>query len=134
MEKFTHTIKITELKKQKHLDNFSDVVVHCRWELKTFHEDHPEIVETFIGATPFQVKPEDLQNGFTDFCDLTESDLISWVEANAWNIPDIKKKHKRIILEKVEDFYEVVNNPWDHPEFATNDELNPINSTSQESK
>lgn len=109
---FNHTIRITELKKQKQLDKFSEVVVHCRWELKTFHEDHPEIVKTFPGATPFHVKLEHLQSGFTDFSNLTEADLISWVEANAWNIPDLKKKHEEQILEEIEDPYETVSDPW----------------------
>jgi hypothetical protein len=111
---FNHSIRITELKKQKKLDEFSEVVIHCRWELKTFHEDHPDIVETFPGATPFHVKPEDLQGDFTDFCDLTEADLIKWVEANAWNIPNLKQKNEEKIMEKIEDPYETVNDPWNH--------------------
>jgi hypothetical protein len=127
MNKFTHTIRITELKKQKHLDDFSDVIVHCRWELKTFHEDHPEIVEIFVGATPFHVKPEDLQEGFTDFCDLTEADLIKWVEANAWNIPDLKKRHEVKIMENIEEPYEVVNNPWNYDNIAP--DMPPIVNT-----
>lgn len=116
---FNHTIRITELKKQKKLDEFSEVVVHCRWELKSFHEDHPEIVKTFPGATPFQIKPKDLQCGFTDFCDLTEADLIAWVEANAWNIPNLKEKHENEILEEIEDPYELVNNPWNHEDIPS---------------
>lgn len=109
---FNHTIRITELKKQKQLDAFSDVVVHCKWELKTYHEDHPEEIKTFSGATPFHVKSSDLEGGFTEFSELTESDLIAWVEANAWNIPDLKKRHEEKLLEKFEDPYETVSSPW----------------------
>ncbi len=114
MEKFVHTIKITELKKQKQMDAFSDVVIHCRWVLKTTYNGDEEMVETFSGATPFFIKPENLQNGFTDFSDLSESDLISWVELNAWNLKDLKKENERKILERIEDPYEVISNPWNH--------------------
>jgi hypothetical protein len=119
MEQFAHSIKITELKKQKQIDAFSDVVVHCRWELKTTYNNDSEMFETFSGATPFFVKPEDLQNGFTDFSNLTESDLISWVELNAMNLNDLKKKNERKILERIENTYEVVNNPWNHEDIPT---------------
>jgi len=115
---FTHTIRITELKKQKQLDEFSEVVVHCRWELKSFHEDHPEIEKTFPGATPFRVTSKGLSENFTPFEDLSEADLIKWVEATALNIPDLKVKHEQQINEEIEDPFEVVGNPWNHEDVA----------------
>lgn len=130
MGQFTHTIKITELKKQKQIDSFSDVVVHCRWQLETTYSERPEHKETFTGATPFKVTAEQLQAGFTDFSDLTEADLISWVESNAWNLSDLKKKNEDRILELIEDPYVVVSNPWEHEDVPTgpavvNSEENP---------
>lgn len=130
MGQFTHTIRITELKKQKQMDSFADVVVHCRWELKTTYSENPDVVRTFSGATPFYVKPENFADGFTEFADLTEADLITWVELNAINLPELKEKNEDSILEEIEDPYVVVNNPWEHEDVPTgpavvNSEENP---------
>jgi hypothetical protein len=119
MGQFTHTIKITELKKQKQMDAFSDVVIHCRWQLKTTYSENPDIEKTFPGATPFHVKPEDFADGFTDFADLTEEQVISWIAPNAWNLPEIKARFEREILEEIEQPYEVINNPWNHDDVPT---------------
>jgi hypothetical protein len=119
MGQFTHTIRITELKKQKKMDAFTDVVVHCRWELKTTYSENPDVVRTFSGATPFYVKPEDFADGFTDFADLTEEQIVSWIAPNAWNLEDIKKRNEESILEEIEDPYEVINNPWNHSDIPT---------------
>lgn len=109
---FNHTLRITELRKQKELGEFSDVVVHCNWVLRTYHEDHPNIVKEFPGATPFSVREFQLKNNFTNFEDLTESDLISWVEDTAWYINDKKKNHETQILNEINPVHEVIKNPW----------------------
>lgn len=126
MGQFTHTIKISELKKQKQIDSFSDVVVHCRWQLKTTYSERPDIEQIFDGATPFTVTVENLEQGFTDFSDLTEEDVISWVKLNAWNLEDLKKRNENKILQSIEDAYIIVNNPWNSQDILSGHEvLNP---------
>jgi len=59
-----------------------------------------------------------LAENFTPFEDLSEADLIKWVEANASNLPDLKARHEKQITEEIEDPFEVVNDPWNHEDVA----------------
>ena len=116
MEKFTHTITISELKKQRKLGDFSDVVIDCNWQLKTTYNEDLRFTEVFIGSTSFQVNIEDLSNNFINFSDLTESDLISWIELD---ISRIKKRVEKEMLEKIENPCDVVKCPWDNDNDTT---------------
>lgn len=119
---FTHTVRITELKKKKVIGSFNDVIVHCRWELKTTHPNYNGDPVTFAGATPFEVTEADLTaQGFTDISEVSEEQMITWVEANAWNLPELKKKNEDRITEEIEQPYEVVQNPYSHEDVPMTD-------------
>lgn len=117
---FNHSIVVTEIKKQNQLDSFSDVIVHCRWDYKTYHVDHPDIVLSTPGATPFTVEKEDLSDNFINYEDLNEETVITWIESNAVGvIQDIKRRHIEELTEQIQPTFEVVYNPWDNPDLPS---------------
>ena len=130
---FSHTVRITELKKKKVIGSFNDVVVHCRWELKTTHPNYSGDPVTFSGATPFEVTEEDLTaNGFTDISQVSEEQMVTWVEANAWNLPDLKKQNEDRIMEEIEQPFEVVQNPYQHDDVPSMDATPTVEENTEE--
>jgi hypothetical protein len=115
---FNHTIRVTELRKKKEFGEFSDVIVHCTWLLRSYHEDYPNIVKDFKGTTPFSVREFHLKTNFTEFENLNESDILSWVEDSASYIKDMKQKHETQILNQINETHEIVKNPWGEVEPA----------------
>lgn len=73
----TYTWKITNLKKMDEVEGLPNVVVHARWTRTGVDEDGNEGV--FQGATPLRL-PESGSGNFTDFDDLTEEQVIEWIQ------------------------------------------------------
>ncbi|WJZ47904.1 hypothetical protein [Synechococcus phage DSL-LC03] len=114
MANFIHEIRITELKKKITYNGQNDVICHARWSLTTYREDYPDEKEVFSGATPFTISAADLNvDAFTSFGDVTEAQVISWVEANAINLGDLKFKNEQKLQEKLEPTEVSVASPWD---------------------
>jgi len=114
MAQFVHTIRITELKKKLLHNGQNDVICHARWELETYRSDYPDEKVFFPGATPFKVSAADLaEENFTSFDEVTEAQVISWVEANASNIGELKLMQQRKILDVLEPTEVGVAAPWD---------------------
>lgn len=64
------------LTKSNHQD-LKDVIVGTRWQVKATDETGTNAV--FTGATPFH--PADINiDSFTDFADLTQEQVLSWVK------------------------------------------------------
>jgi hypothetical protein len=74
----SYSWKITQLTKKTE-QGTDNVVVHCRWELKGT-ESETGTVGTFPGATPLVYDPAN-SGSFVPFEDLTEADVISWLES-----------------------------------------------------
>lgn len=115
MANYIHNIKISELKKTT-IGESSDVVIHCRWKLSTYREDLPDNVVIFDGATPFKVSADQIGGDFINYEDLQESDVISWVQQNALNLEDLKRKNEKQIENSLKPPLDVVKNPWNHPD------------------
>ena len=73
----TYTWKLTGLKKQSG-DGVTDAVVQTYWTCTGKHATGYE--GTFSGATPFDLSTIDPDN-FTPFDQLTEAQVLGWVEA-----------------------------------------------------
>jgi hypothetical protein len=68
---------ITNIKKGD-VANLSDVVIHVRWTLTGTDTDGDS--GTFQGATPLD-PPVNTQGTFTAYEDLTEQQVIAWIQA-----------------------------------------------------
>jgi len=113
MAQFVHTIKITEMKKKLQFNNQTDVICHARWRLTSYRTDYPDTTAIFDGATPFQISASDLNpDNFTSFDNLTEAQIITWVEANASNLGDLKLKNEDKINSELEGNEVSVIPPW----------------------
>lgn len=73
----TYTWKITGLKTQNVGDKTS-AVVQTYWQKIGTDENGNQ--GTFTGATPFTVDPTDESGPFIPFEDLTEADVLSWIQ------------------------------------------------------
>lgn len=110
---FIHEISITEITKDLVNNNFNDVIIHCRWSLKTYHKDHLDVIEYFSGATPFKINDSDLENSFIPFEDLTEEIVVSWVKSHAPNLIMIKKQNQKNIEKRIfAETRSIISNPW----------------------
>ena len=77
----TYTWSITGMKKAPSLDGLTDVITHISFDYKGVHDelvDGQEVSHTFGGACP--IGAPDSEN-FTALADLTEADVIAWVQA-----------------------------------------------------
>ena len=74
----TYTWKIKSLKKQDDPSaELNDIIVQTYWECTgTDEDDHSG---TFHGATPFEPDRVD-PNNFTSYEDLTEAQVLSWIQ------------------------------------------------------
>lgn len=73
----TYTWKITGLK-VKDVTNKPSAVVQTYWTKTGTDENGNE--GTFVGATPFTVDPTDESGPFIPFDQLTEDDIIAWIQ------------------------------------------------------
>lgn len=77
IENITYTWKITGLK-TKDINGKPSAVVQTYWQ--KIGTDKNGNQGTFSGATPFTVDPTDDSGPFKPFSDLTESDIIAWIQ------------------------------------------------------
>jgi hypothetical protein len=84
----TYTWKIKSLKKQDDPSaELNDIIVQTYWECTgTDEDDHSG---TFHGATPFEPDQVDADN-FTTYEDLTEAQVLSWIQDVVTNNPSYK--------------------------------------------
>jgi hypothetical protein len=76
---FTYTWGIERLKKQDDPSlELNDIIVQTYW--KCTGTDENDISGTFNGATPFEPDQVDPDN-FTSYEDLTEAQVIGWIQA-----------------------------------------------------
>lgn len=74
----TYTWEVTGLKTTT-VANTSDVVVQTYW--KKIGTDEKGNTGEFSGATPFSASNMPANTSFIPFSDLTENDVLSWIEA-----------------------------------------------------
>lgn len=74
----TYTWKITGLKVQNVGDNKPNAVVQTYWQ--KIGTDENGIEGIFSGATPFTIDPSDNSGPFIAFEELTENDVINWIQ------------------------------------------------------
>lgn len=74
----TYEWKITAMKKAPLLDGLSDVITHVNFQYIGTDEDSEE-KGIFQGACPMAAPDAD---NFTALADLTEANVIAWVQAN----------------------------------------------------
>lgn len=114
MANFVHTVRITDLKKKISYNGQSDVICHAQWRLESYRDDYPDEKVDFMGATPFRVSAADLSaENFTSFDQVTEAQIISWVEANAWNLGELKLQNENKINDIIEPKEVQSTLPWD---------------------
>ena len=75
----TYTWKITGLKTKDVSDSKAGAVVQTYWE-KTGTDENGN-TGMFAGATPFTVDPTDDSGPFIPFEQLTEADVLAWIQA-----------------------------------------------------
>ena len=85
---FIYTWKIKSLKKQDDPSSeLNDIIVQTYWEC--IGTDESGNSGTFNGATPF--KPDQVDpNNFTSYEDLTEAQVISWIQGVVNSNPSYK--------------------------------------------
>lgn len=74
----TYTWKITGLKTKNIAEDKQNAVVQTYWQKIGTDENGNE--GTFSGATPFTVDPSDESGPFIPFEQLTEEDVIAWIQ------------------------------------------------------
>ena len=75
----TYTWKITGLKTKDVSDSKAGAVVQTYWE--KIGTDENGNTGMFAGATPFTVDPTDDSGPFIPFDQLTEADVLAWIQA-----------------------------------------------------
>ena len=75
----TYTWKIVSLKTKDASDTKPNAVVQTYWE--KIGTDENGNTGMFAGATPFTVDPTDELGPFIPFDQLTEADVLSWVQS-----------------------------------------------------
>lgn len=84
----TYTWKIKSLKKQDDPSaELNDIIVQTYWECTGTNEDDNS--GTFNGATPFEPDRVDPEN-FTSYEDLTEAQVLGWIQAEVNRNPNYK--------------------------------------------
>ena len=75
----TYTWKVTNLKTQDVSPDHPKAVVQTYWEKHGTDEDGN--TGFFAGATPFTVDPTDKSGPFIPFEQLTEADVLAWIQS-----------------------------------------------------
>lgn len=89
------------------LDGLTDVVTRVRYNYKGVNEDGIEGV--FAGATPMPLPSDE---NFVPFNELTEPEVVSWLEAVA-DKPHMEQQIAKQIQNQIAPKYVPVPNPWD---------------------
>ncbi len=107
----TYTWKITGLK-TKDYDVKPSSIVQTYWQ-KTGTDENGN-TGTFSGATPFTVDPTDTSGPFIPFEQLTEADVISWIQTIV--VGDYERHVNAQILKEIDSKVIPVKDvalPWD---------------------
>lgn len=107
----TYTWKITGLK-TKDFDIKPSSIVQTYWQ--KIGTDEAGNTGTFSGATPFTVDPTDEAGPFIPFEQLTEADVISWIQTIV--VGDYEKHVNAQIAKEIEGKVRPVKDvalPWD---------------------
>ena len=110
----TYTWKITGLKTKDVSDSKAGAVVQTYWE-KTGTDENGN-TGMFAGATPFTVDPTDDSGPFIPFDQLTEADVLAWIQAVV--VGDYEKHVNERIQKNMEENMNVVVDatlPWATP-------------------
>lgn len=75
----TYTWKVTSIKVKNVSESKQNAVVQTYWQ--KIGTDETGNQGTFSGATPFTVDPTDASGPFIAFEDLTEADVLSWIQS-----------------------------------------------------
>lgn len=115
----TYTWKIKSLKKQDDPSaELNDIIVQTYWECTGTDENGYS--GTFTGATPFEPDKVDVAS-FTSYENLTETQVISWIQDVVDNDPSYKthidEQIQKQINAIVRPLVEVSSNdlPWSNP-------------------
>ena len=85
----TYEWKLKSFKKQDNPSvQLNDIIVQTYWEL--IGTDADGNVGTFTGATPFDPQQVD-PNNYTEYANLTEAQVIGWVQSVVNNNPGYKE-------------------------------------------
>ena len=96
----TYTWKIKSLKKQDDPSaELNDIIVQTYWECTG--TDSANNSGTFNGATPFEPDRVDPDN-FTSYEDLTEAQVISWIQAVVYGCPTYKSHIDQQIQKQID--------------------------------
>ena len=117
----TYTWELTGLKKQSG-DGVTDAVVQTYW--KCTGTNSTGFSGTFSGATPFDLNGIDPDN-FTPYDQLTEAQVLGWVEAAAASYMDhINEQIEKQIAQQIAPETEVNEGdfPWSPPADTAADE------------
>ena len=118
-----HTWELTGMKLQSG-DGVTNAVVQTYWKCNGHTEDLPDFVGTFSGATPFDIATIDPDN-FTPYEDLTEAQVLGWIEAAAASYMDhINEQIEKQIVQQIAPETEVNEGdfPWSPPADTSADE------------
>jgi hypothetical protein len=125
----TYTWKITSLKKQDDPSiELNDIIVQTYWECTGTDVDGNS--GTFNGATPFEPDQVDPDN-FTTYENLTEAQVIGWIQDVVNNNPTYKDFIDRNIQKQIDAIIQPIVDvsgndfPWDEPNTPTT----PIDNT-----
>lgn len=109
----TYSWKLTGLKKKDDPSiELNDIVVQTYWECTGTNES--EESGTFTGATPFEPDKVDPEN-FTSYEDLTESQILGWIQDVVNNDINYKEHIDNQILKQIEARKIVQVGPNDFP-------------------
>jgi hypothetical protein len=103
----TFTFKVNKIEIAPSLDGLTDVVTRVRYDYKGIDENGNE--GTFAGATPMPLPDSE---HYKPFEELTEDDVISWLEAVA-DKPHMQEKIANQIEAKIAPKYVDTPLPWD---------------------
>ena len=106
----TFTFKVNKIEVAPMLGDLQDVVTRVRYDYNGVDEEGNE--GTFAGVTPMPL-PTDVQN-FKPLTDLTEADVIVWLEQNA-DKPHMEERITKQIIDKITPKYVDVPLPWAPP-------------------
>jgi hypothetical protein len=127
----TYTWKINSLKKQDNPSaELNDIIVQTYWECTGTNEDNNS--GTFTGATPFDPDRVDPEN-FTSYEDLTEAQVLGWIQAEVNGNPNYKAHIDEQIQKQIDaivrPIVEVKDNalPWAEP--SANNTTPPTSNT-----
>jgi hypothetical protein len=111
----TYEWKLKSIKKQNDPSlQLNDIIVQTYWELIGTDENGNS--GTFTGATPFSPQQVDPEN-YTEYANLTESQILGWIEDVVTNNESYKTHIDQRILKQIESkikpIVEVTENfPW----------------------